>query len=910
MRKVFMFREGQFKAFPKTLIALLALTLGTICGANIHAQTRTGVEAVTGNATVDKLLNEMTLDEKIDMIHGEPESSSTFQGQAGYLRGVPRLGIPVLRFADGPPGILTRIPASAPTCTMGLAATFSREDALENGALIAREARARGIDVALQPFINIDRDLNSTRAYNTFGEDPFLTGQMAASEIRGIQANGVMAQAKHFVGYDTGGTNVVIDPQTLHEIYEAPFAAAAEAGVSSIMCSYNKINGTYACGNRSVLVTDLKTNMGFKGFVTSDWGATHASTFIDNGLDLEMPGTMLPNNYYSYFDNHSVEANPPPMATEADFTFSWASKAPEEATNEILQLDGGPLKNMRDAVGSGEVHETAIAAAAGRILLQMEKFGLLDQRSQRGVAAASDEADAAVIRKTGSDAAVLLKNEDHVLPFTTKDLSSLAFIGPGAGQTIAVGLAGEKAVGLPQRQIGAAEIMKRQLEGSSNADIAYAVADDMTGTVVPGNNLSHNGRPGLERTPFASKNTSPVIDSQIDFTLSNRHPLAPNSSYTWNGTLTVESDGVYQINLEVLGCYGLLRIDDKKIISNGKAIIHGDITQAAQDDVLPTTDGLDNLRAYLDLSSGTHTLSVSIIPDTSNAPVQVRLNWVTPAQHQANYNAAVQLASHSRKAVVFAWSRRGFSLPGEQNKLIEDIAKVNPNTVVVLNTSQPVAVPWLTKVKGVLEMWWPGDEGGWATVDILTGKVSPAGRLPFTWGYRLENYPAADPAHPERRAGGVDGKTVFSEGLLVGYRWFDRQGIEPLFPFGYGLSYTRFHYSDIKVTRAVDGGLDVSFRVHNTGDAASDEVPQVYLDAPSELSPSQVQFADRTLAAFDRIHLNGGESKNLNLHVQRRSLEYWSTISGSWELATGTRKVHVGASSRDFRLEGSTTITQ
>ena len=257
----------------------------------------------------------MTLDEKITMIHGVSEDPTTFQGQAGYMPGVARLGIPGLRLADGPPGVLTRVPSTAPTSTMGLAATFSREDAKANGEVIAREARSHGVDIVLQPFVNIDRDITFERGYNTFGEDPYLTGQLAAAMIHGVQDLGIMSQAKHYVAYDTDGTNVLVDQQALHEIYVAPFADASEAGVSSIMCSYNKINGEYACGNNSTLNKILKDEVGFKGFVTSDWGATHGTTFINSGLDMEMPGPL--NVFWagpSYFVN-SPPSKPPAKET-------------------------------------------------------------------------------------------------------------------------------------------------------------------------------------------------------------------------------------------------------------------------------------------------------------------------------------------------------------------------------------------------------------------------------------------------------------------------------------------------------------------------------------------------------------------------------------------------------------------
>src|SRR5580700_7266883 len=268
------------------------------------------VPVVTGDARVDKLLSQMTLQEKLTLIHGTHEDPAVYQGQAGYLAGVPRLWIPGLRFADGPPGVLTRHPSQGETATMGVAATFSVKTAEENGVVIGREARALGIDVALQPFVNIDRDLEFGRGYNTFGEDPFLTSQMGVAEIKGIQSQHVMAQVKHYVGYDSDNENTYIDDQTLHEVYVAPFDAAVKAGVSSIMCSYNRLNGTHACGNKDTLTTILRDQIGFKGFVTSDWGATHAVNFINAGLDMEMPGEPDPKaggfSILSFFDSRPV----------------------------------------------------------------------------------------------------------------------------------------------------------------------------------------------------------------------------------------------------------------------------------------------------------------------------------------------------------------------------------------------------------------------------------------------------------------------------------------------------------------------------------------------------------------------------------------------------------------------------
>jgi beta-glucosidase len=334
--------------------------------------------------------------------------------------------------------------------------------------------------------------------------------------------------------------------------------------------------------------------------------------------------------------------------------------------------------------------------------------------------------------------------------------------------------------------------------------------------------------------------------------------------------------------------------------------VHGDILQANQDNVVPTTDGLDNVRHAVALSAGTHSIKIEISPDTSNAPVQVRLNWYTPGQRKSDHEAAIAAARSAKVAVVFVWARRipAFELPGDQNKLVDEVSAVNPHTIVVLNTSQPVAMPWVDRVQGILEMWWPGDEGGWATAKVLLGTTSPAGRLPVTWARRLQDYPATDPRYPERSAAGVEHKTTYSEGVNVGYRWFDHEKIEPLYAFGHGLSYTTFTYSALRIAAAADGGLDVRVQIKNTGKVAGDEVPQVYLGAPSE-HPAGVQFPVRSLVAFDRILLSAGEAKTVVLRVALRRLQYWSVVKGGWIAAGGTRTISVGASSRDLRVEQS-----
>ncbi len=877
------------------------------------------VPVVTGDARVDQLLSQMTFDEKMALIRGASENPATNQGQAGYLTGVPRLHIPPLRFSDGPPGILTRNPSQAETATMGLAATFSQADALANGQVVAREAKSLGIDVVLQPFINIDRDITFSRGYNTYGEDPVLTGDIAAAFIRGVQGEDVMAQAKHYVAYDTDSGNVWVGQQALHEIYVSPFIDAVRAGVSSIMCSYNKVNGIAACGNPQTLTQILRDQVGFKGFVTSDWGAVHAPDFINNGLTMEMPGpgpkgSPLGSMIFSYFTTDKPEPPKPLKFNTAMMAGFFGRPLPEEPP--LKPFDAGTFGSVHDARANfwnlrqeGKLSDATITRAAGYVLYEMDQFGYLDhptpgQLAPKDPPVHATEANARAIRKTSDDAAVLLKNQGAILPLKPADLASVAMIGPGAGQVVAIGTAGERSIGFPWRQIGPVPAM-RTLDPS--AKITYAVEDDMTGSPIPASLWTSNAQPGLTRTV---KSASPTTDSTIDFTVANHKALAANTDATWTGTLHIAKTGSYWVYLQLLGAAGSLQVDGKPVAAaNGlRGGVHGDTVIAGKDGLMPTTDGLDNVRVALDLTAGDHPVTLTVTGDSSNHPEQVRLNWITPEARQANHDAAIAAAKAAKVAVVFAWTRGhpDFALPGDQDKLIAEVAAVNPNTVVVLNVSQPVALPWLSQVKAVLQMWWPGDEGGWSTADILLGRVSPAGRLPFTWASKLTDYPATDPAHPERTAKGIDGKTTFSEGIYVGYRWFDQQKIAPLFPFGYGLSYTRFAYSGLHVAPSTDGGLTVSFTLKNTGPVASDEVPQVYLGQPQQ--PQSGDFAVHTFVAFDRVHLAAGESRTITIAVPARRLQYWSESAGKWLRATGPRPVLVGASSRNLPLEMMATI--
>jgi beta-glucosidase len=846
------------------------------------------------SARVRQLLSRMSRTEKMAVIRGAQEPADVTLGQAGWTAGVPRLGVPDLRFADGPPGVLVRHPSTGMPSTLSMAATFSPADAEETGALIGRDARALGVDVILEPYINIYRDPTFERAYNTYGEDPVLTGTLAARFVRGAQAQNVMAQAKHFIAYD-GAADVQVDGQALREIYVEPFRAVARAGVASVMCSYNKINGVHACGNAAAQNGILRKESGFRGFITSDWGATHGAEFIKHGLDMEQPG-IGPDAYFAIGKEAAAKA----MTAEeqADLIETLATGVPEEQPYIGAVPAGAPLpepagvsKNLGAALAKGSVTDADLDRAAGHVLGQMEAFGWLDHAPNHAVRAQAVEANARAVQRLAERGAVLLKN-DGVLPLKAADLDALALIGPGANQTFAIVAGEEQSFGRAERQAGAYDALRAMGAGPG---LRLAVADDMTGVPVPPQAFR-----GLVRIDGGKAGTA---DADIDHTLRSGKALPAGAGAKWQGTLNVDTAGAYDIDLQLIGATGKFSIDGRKIGNMGWWGGHGDIVFANRDNVVPTTDGLDNVRRLVNLSAGPHRIEVEASADSSGAPVQVRLAWVTPDMRQAAFDAAVDAARQAKTAVVFAWSRNrpAFGLPGDQDRLIEAVAAANRNTIVVLNTGQAVAMPWLGKVRAVLEMWYTGDEGGRAAARLLTGRANPAGRLPITWPMRLADGPANDPAHPERSSKGVGGKTVYGEGIFVGYRWYDHKNIAPLFPFGYGLSYTSFRYSGLKLARAADGGLDASVLVKNTGARAGDEVVQAYLGAPRP-APAGAAFAERALASFDRITLAAGEQRRMQLHIPPERLRYWSEREHAWRDARDGRTVYIGRSSRDLPL--------
>jgi beta-glucosidase len=831
-------------------VAIAVVIVGSDQGL-LHSQT-----AQTANAKVDQLLAQMTLDEKIAMLHGASEPAGGI-GQAGYVPGVPRLGIPPLRLTDGPAGVRTQQPATALPAPVALASTFDPELARRYGQVMGREARAKNQDILLAPMVNIVRVPQAGRNFETLGEDPFLASRLVAAEVAGVQGEGVIATIKHYAENNQENqrqsVSADVDEQTMREIELPGFEAAVKAGSGSVMASYNKVNGTWASENGMLQNDILRKDWGFAGFVMSDWGATHSGvTALTNGLDMEMPG----GNYFG---------------------------------------------KLADAVKSGELKEAVIDQAVRRILVQMDKVGLLSS-APRPRPSLDADGGAKVARDVAMAGAVLLKNDGHVLPLGSADFQSLVVMGPTA-KALLVGGGGSARV-LPLHTGSPLDALKKHAD--ANAKINYVPGYDVDGAVVPSSAVAPDGNAGAHGFARSTPgSTDTKIDAAIDFTGANALPAG--STFTWRGTTTVPTTGDYELKMQTLGGRGSIAIDPAPALAGAAAPGGGRGGRGGGGGLLSTADGLSNGTTQAHWEAGqTHQIVITATAGATT-PMQIRLAWTVPGWRDQKIAEAVVAAKNAHTVVIFAYDegsegrdRTSLSLLGYQDAVIQAVAAVNPRTVIVMSNGAPVTMPWAGGVASILQTWYAGQEAADATTALLAGDANPSGRLPVTFPRRAEDAPTAQP----ERYPGVNGHGQYSEGILVGYRWYDDRKIEPLFPFGHGLSYTTFAYSNVSAKADTDG-FAVTFTVKNTGTREGSEVPQVYLGPPPN---PPAPMAPQKLVGFDRVTLRPGQSKTVTIHIGARELSYWSTASYGWTVASGKRPIFIGASSRDIKLKTEITV--
>ena len=846
--------SGQQKSSRQSVIAIAATVVLGVAQAAGHPWDAT---ALAPAQRAEALLAAMTLAEKLDMLHGGASCR-----YVGCVNGNTRLGIPPLHLQDGPAGVgdglggVTLLPAP-----VAGAATWDTELMRRYGEVLGAEHWAKGVNVVLAPTVNIVRDPRWGRAFESFGEDPYLAGRIGAADILGIQSQGPMAQVKHYAAYNqethrfSTADNVVVSDRALREIYLPAFERAVkEAQVASVMCSYNLVNGSQACENgrlqNGVLKGESAGGMGFTGFITADWGATHSTVGSANGgLDIEMPDAR-------YFGSA-----------------------------------------LAAAVDDGQVSRATIDDKLHRILGAMFRQGLFDRPPGGDIdTIATTPAHVAVARQVAIQGSVLLKNSDAILPLDAAT-RSIAVIGTGGDAAVLAqgdGSAGVRTEAVVSPYAGI------RLRAGSGTSVTYAAgtarADGALPGIdsrylTPGTGVDNEGTHGAtvdfyKGIHLADPSIGQRIDTGIDFDWHGGSPVAgvPGGSWSarWTATLTPPLTGTYT--------FSLTSDDGSRLFIDGKRVVDGWVPQA----------------------STTRTASVAL---TAGQPVRLqveyfetgggsslRLGWKLPGP--SLHDQALEAARGADVAVVFATRGEGegadlgdIGFPAEQNQLIADVAAVNPRTVVVVNSGSAMAMPWASSVKAIVAGWYPGQEYGHALAALLFGDENFSGRLPVSFPKSLDDLPARTPAQfPGRR------DTVqYSEGIDVGYRWYDRRNIEPLFPFGHGLSYTRFAYGNLVVgARDAAGNVPVSFDLANTGARAGAEVAQVYVGQPAGTGASP-----KSLAGFCRVMLQPGESRRVTVTLEGRAFQYWN---GRWAAAAGTNRILVGASARAVKLTGSVDI--
>jgi beta-glucosidase len=808
-----------------------------------------GQTTVSVDERVESLLSQMTLEEKIDLLGGVDDM---------FVRGVPRLGVPRLKMADGPFGVRHYGPSTAMPGGIGLAATWNPTLAEEVGREIARDARAKGVHFLLGPGVNIYRSPLSGRNFEYFGEDPFLASRMAVGYIDGVQAQGVSAAVKHFMGnnseFDRAYEDSVIDERTMREIYLPVFEAAVkEAHVGAVMGAFNLVNGPYMTENSYLNTEVLKKDWGFDGILMSDWGATHnALAAANGGLDLDMGSPR-------YFDRAHLLA----------------------------------------AVNEGKVPVAVIDDKVRRILRVAVRFGWRDrEQADLSIPRYNREADETA-RKAASESIVLLKNKGGLLPLNKNGIKSIAVIGPDAYPAVPVG--GGSARVDTFKSVSFLEGISDYLGKSANVyynaglpsmnDISEATrlttsvqTDSQEGTTAE---YFNNER--LEGEPFVKR-----VDRRINLGNFGKSPLRlfPTGALSarWTGYYQAESAGAYEVFVASAGENGgfyRLYVDDKKVLDNW------DIVKASVGHIV------------LPLTSETHKIVLERHGRDGRFGAKMQLGIAlqsslvnTDAKKLASMADAVVLAVGYDPLTEGEGADRTFDLPVGQDELIREIAAANKNTIVVLTSGGGVDMnPWLDKVPALIEAWYPGQEGGRALAEVLFGDVNPSGRLPVTFERRLEDNPTFNSYYPEPGSNRVS----YKEGIFVGYRGFERSGTRPLFPFGYGLSYTTFKYNNLAIKPKGSSSeikYEVSFDITNTGTRPGAEVAQVYVGEEDPKIPRPA----KELKGFAKVFLKPAETRRVIVNLNSRSFSYYDTASKQWRADAGKYNIMVGSSVEDIRL--------
>jgi len=820
---------------------------------------------------IDALLAQMTLEEKVWLCHG---CSGMEAGD------IPRLNIPRAAMADGPQGVRLEDgrTTTAMPCGIALACTWSEATAEEYGALLGREILGTGNHVSLGPGLNMMRTPLNGRNFEYFGEDPVLSGKIAAGYIRGCQGEGAAATPKHLalnnqeICRTTGSSN--IDERSLREVYLTAFEILVkESEPWMMMSAYNKVNGVYASACKQLQQEIVKDEWGFDGVMVSDWGGAHDTKGCAlGGLDLEMG---------------------------------------QGPTNSVM---GKPLLEL---VEKGEVPEAAVDDKVRRVLRLFYRLGLLDGSSENRKGECNTQRHHDLVRKFAAEGMVLLKNDKNTLPLDAKKIKKIAVIGPNADFQHSMGaleVCGGSGAVHPDYDIAPLAGLKRYCE-AKGIEVLYTPGEVFAcNAIIPQNMLRHGGETGLAAEYFHTaeemqSNAKPfltLMDKNMQFTWNKVHAVAGNKAdlpdrdfaVRWSGTFTPVRDGEAELLAYCIHGYVRIAVDGK--------------------DVIVTEKNMRNREAGWKFNAEAgRVYGVSIEFICTDPVPEFKLLW---KQDAPDSRAEAQKLAAQADVVVFCggtnhlYDKEGIGwgdvpgadipdlkLPGRQDELINELAAVNPNIVVALTNGSVVDVErWIDRVPALLETWYAGMEGGNALAEVLFGEANPGGKLCCTWGKKLNDYAChANGNYPGVRTGNCP-HVNYDEGMFIGYRHFERTGIAPRFPFGFGLDYSSIQ-ATVTGVKVVDDSrrtpeVVVEVKVTNTGKRAGSQVVQVYV-GDDEVS---VPRPRKELKAFKKEYLESGESCTIAFTLGQRAFAFWTPSLRDWMVEPGDFTISIGTSSADI----------
>lgn len=805
----------------------------------------------TIESRIEELADQMTVEEQVSVLSGADFWS---------VPAIERLGIGTLRVSDGPNGargggsLIGGVKSACFPAGIALGATWNVDLLNQVGMALAEEVKSKGAHMLLAPTVNIHRSVTNGRNFECYSEDPLLTAELASAYITGLQSQGIGATIKHFVGNESEIERTTIsseiDERALREIYLVPFEwAVKKAGTWGVMSSYNKLNGTYTSEHDWLLGTVLRSEWGYDGIVMSDWFGSHSTAeTVNAGLDLEMPG--------------------PPRDRGA---------------------------KLVDAVNAGTVSPQTLRQRVITMLRLMARVGSLDDHRDFIERADDRPAHRALIRKAGAEATVLLKN-NGVLPL--KGDGSIAVIGPNAKTAQIMGggsaqLNAHYRISPWQGLVSAlGEDRLRYAPGCTN----HRFEPVLTG----GFRVDYFANQTLQGEPVHSATQDEaqafwigqVAEGKVD---------PQHFSARLTGSFTPEHRGSHRVGVYAAGFArvfvdGVLIADAWSQWTKGRTFFE---------------EGCDEVIGTVDLEAGrAHEVVIEFATkDFATLGLAAFSAGIGLPLGDAAIAEAVRIARNADTAIVCIgrngeWDTEGsdlpsIALPGRQAELVGAIAQANPNTIVVLQSGGPVEMDWIGSVAAMLQAWYPGQEAGNAIADVLTGAVEPSGRLPQTFPVRWQD----NPAHSQDAEvyPGFAGKVRYEEGIFVGYRHYDRLGLTPLFPFGFGLGYTRFALSDLSVDDSAfeaEGDVAVSLTVTNTGPRDGASVVQLYVSDDNATDPRPA----KELKAFKKLWLAAGASTSITLELDARAFAFFRPEARHWLVEEGSFTLRVGLSSAELPL--------